>query len=45
MKFSSRRDLRKELMTASVTKCNGGEFDNTEFVKEYAKLNMKEQCY
>ena len=38
MKFSSRRDLRKELMTASVTKCNGGEFDNTEICKRIAKL-------
>tara|TARA_Y100001935_G_scaffold243063_1_gene234092 strand:+ start:66 stop:2102 length:2037 start_codon:yes stop_codon:yes gene_type:complete len=38
MKFSSRRDLRKELMTASVTKCNGGEFDNTDICKKIAKL-------
>ena len=38
MKFSSRRDLRKELMTASVTKCNGGEFDNTDICKRIAKL-------
>ena len=38
MKFSSRRDLRQELMTASVTKCNGGEFDNTEICKRIAKL-------
>ena len=38
MKFSNRRDLRQELMTASVTKCNGGEFDNTEICKRIAKL-------
>ena len=38
MKFSSRRDLRKQLMTASVTKCNGGEFDNTDICKKIAKL-------
>ena len=38
MKFSNRRDLREELMRASVTKCNGGEFDNTELCKRIAKL-------
>ena len=38
MKFSDRRDLREELMRASVTKCNGGEFDNTELCKRIAKL-------
>ena len=38
MKFSSRRDLREKLMKASVTKCNGGEFDNTSLCKRIAKL-------
>ena len=38
MKFSSRRDLREEIMRASVTKCNGGEFDNTSLCKRIAKL-------
>jgi len=38
MKFSDRRDLREELMRASVTKCNGGEFDNTSLCKRIAKL-------
>ena len=38
MKFSNRRDLREELMRASVTKCNGGEFDNTKLCKRIAKL-------
>ena len=38
MKFSERRDLREELMRASVTKCNGGEFDNTTLCKRIAKL-------
>ncbi len=38
MKFSNRRDLREELMVASVTKCNGGEFDNTQLCKRIAKL-------
>ncbi len=38
MKFSSRRDLREKLMRASVTKCNGGEFDNTTLCKRIVKL-------
>lgn len=38
MKFSNRRDLREELMKASVTKCNGGEFDNTHLCKRIAKM-------
>ena len=38
MKFSSRRDLREKLMKASITKCNGGEFDNTSLCKRIAKL-------
>ncbi len=38
MKFSNRRDLREKLMTASVTKCNGGEYDNTALCKRIAKL-------
>ncbi len=38
MKFSKRRDLREELMRASVTKCNGGVFDNTPLCKRIAKL-------
>ena len=38
LKFSNRRDLREKLMTAYSTKCNGGDFDNTQICKRIAKL-------
>lgn len=38
LKFSNRRDLREKLMTAYSTKCNGGDFDNTQICKKIAKL-------
>ena len=41
MKFSSRRDLRKEVYMAYMTRCVGGEFDNTETVRKIVDLRIK----
>ncbi len=41
MKFSARRDLRKKLYEAYNTRAVGGDFDNTEVVKEIAGLRLK----
>ena len=41
MKYSSRRDLREKLWTASNTKAVGGEFDNTGICRQIAELRIK----
>lgn len=40
MKYSSKRDLRKELYTAYNTKCIGGEFDNLENIKGIVNMRL-----
>jgi len=41
MQYSEMRDLRKEMYMAYNTKCLGGEFDNTEIVKQIVELKTK----
>jgi len=41
MKFSTRRDLRKELSMAMGTKCTSGKFDNRELIKKIVSLNHR----
>ena len=41
MKFSSNRDLRKEVYMAYMTRSVGGEFDNTEIVRKIVDLRIK----
>lgn len=42
MKYSDRRDLRKQLYMANATKCaSGGEFDNQENVKNIANTRLQ----
>ena len=42
MQYADNRDLRRELYTASATKCMmGGEFDNRENVKKIANTRLK----
>ena len=41
MKFSTRRDLRKELSMAMGTKCTSGKFDNRDLIKRIVSLNHK----
>lgn len=41
MKFSARRDLRKKLYEAYNTRAVGGDSDNTEVVKEIARLRLQ----
>ena len=41
MKFSTRRDLRKELSMAMGTKCTSGKFDNRGLIKKIVSLNHK----
>ena len=41
MKFSTNRDLRKELYMASNTKATAGEYDNREIVKQIVDLRIK----
>ena len=38
MKFSTRRDLRKELSMAMGTKCTSGKFDNRELIKKIVQI-------
>ena len=39
MKFSKRRDLRKQLSMAMGTKCTNGKFNNTELIKKIVDLS------
>ena len=41
MKFSTNRELRKEIYMASNTKATSGEYDNTEIVKKIIDLRIK----
>lgn len=41
MKFSSVRDLRKEVYTAYMTRAVGGEYDNTGIVKKIVDLRIR----
>ena len=41
MKYSQNRELRKQLWTAYNTRAVGGEFDNTEIVKQIVDLRIK----
>lgn len=41
MKFSSNRELRKEVYMAYMTRAVGGEFDNTETVRKIVDLRIK----
>ena len=41
MKYSDRRDLRKQVYMAYNTRAIGGEFDNTEIVKKIVDLRIK----
>ncbi len=41
MKFSARRDLRKEVYTAYMTRAVGGEYDNTGIVRKIVDLRIK----
>lgn len=41
IKFSTNRDLRKEIYMASNTKATSGEYDNTEIVKKIVDLRIK----
>ena len=41
LKFSDRRDLRKEVYVANSTKSVGGEFDNTGIVRNIVDLRIK----
>ena len=38
MKFCENRMIRKDIMYKSQSKCNGGKFDNTGYVKKIVKL-------
>ena len=39
--YSNNGDLRKEIYTAYINRCNGGEWDNTEVVKTIAGLRAR----
>ena len=41
LKYSEKRNLRKEIWTAYNTRAIGGEFDNTEIVKKIVDLRIK----
>ena len=41
LKYSEKRDLRKDIWTAYNTRAIGGEFDNTEIVKKIVDLRIK----
>lgn len=41
MKYSTRRDLREKMYMAYNSKANGGEFDNTQIVKDIAEHRIK----
>lgn len=41
LKFSTDRELRREIWTANSSKAVGGEFDNTEIVKKIVDLRIK----
>ena len=41
LKYSTNRELRKQIWTAYNTKAIGGEFDNTEIVKKIVDLRIK----
>ncbi len=41
MKFSTRRDLREKIYRAYNTKAVGGEFDNSEIIKQIVNLRIK----
>ena len=41
LKYSEKRDLRKQLWTAYNTRAIGGEFDNTEIVRKIVDLRIK----
>jgi peptidyl-dipeptidase Dcp len=41
LKYSTERELRKEMWTAYNTRAIGGEFDNTEIVKKIVDLRIK----
>ncbi len=38
MRFCESRNIRKDIMTKFQTRCNGGEFDNSDVLKEIAAL-------
>ena len=38
VKFCKNRDIRKEVLHLMGSKCNGGEFDNTEILRKISKL-------
>ena len=41
MRFCENRSIRKDVMTLFQTRCNGGEFDNSEILKEIATLRRE----
>ena len=41
MQFSNRRDLRKKVHLATVSKCNGGKFDNNELCKKISEYKHR----
>ena len=39
--YSTERDLRKEIYTAYIERCNGGEWDNTALISEILSLRIR----
>lgn len=39
--YSTERELRKEIYTAYIERCNGGEFDNTALINEILSLRLR----
>ena len=41
LSYSTERELRKEIYTAYTERCNGGEYDNTEVIREIVSLRTR----